>query len=94
MDHPATGSSDTIRAISGELIGDPNARSRPFLELSITADQCVRRAVVLERRFGRALELRDDALRQHLSQFHAPLIERVDLPDDALSEHQMLVKSD
>ena len=41
-----------------------------------------------------ALEFRDDALRQHLAEFHAPLVERIDLPDGALGEHGMFVKSD
>ena len=40
-----------------------------------------------ERGLCLALELRDNALRQHLAQFHAPLIERIDVPDDALGEH-------
>ena len=36
-------------------------------------------------------KLRDDALRQHLAQLDAPLIERVDIPDDALSEDRVRV---
>ena len=38
------------------------------------------RAVMLELGLARALKLRDDALGQNLAQFHAPLIEGVDLP--------------
>ena len=41
-----------------------------------------------------ALELRDDALGQHLAQLDSPLIERVDVPNDALSEHAVLVERD
>ena len=37
--------------------------------------------------FYRALEFWDNSLSQHLAQFHAPLIERIDVPDDALGEH-------
>src|SRR3989442_9653719 len=41
-----------------------------------------------------ALELRDDALGQYLPQLDSPLIERVDVPDDALGEHAVLVERD
>src|SRR2546426_12397738 len=41
-----------------------------------------------------ALELRDDALGQYLAQLDSPLIERVDVPDDALGEHAVLVERD
>ena len=41
-----------------------------------------------------ALEFGDDALGQHLAQFDAPLVERVDVPDDALREDAVLVKRD
>ena len=41
-----------------------------------------------------ALEFRNNALRQHLSQLHAPLIERIEIPYDALREHVMLIKRD
>ena len=39
-------------------------------------------------------ELRDDALGQHLAQLDAPLVERVDVPDHALREHDVLVERD
>src|ERR1700730_14941901 len=45
-----------------------------------------------EGRLCLALEFRDDALGQHLAKFHAPLVERVNLPDGALGEHTVLVK--
>ena len=47
-----------------------------------------------ERGLCLALEFRDNALGQHLAQFHAPLVERVDVPDGALGEHAVLVKGD
>ena len=63
-------------------------------ELAVAADQIVGRAVVLELRLGRALELGDDALGQDLAQLHAPLIEGIDLPDRALGEDAVLVEGD
>src|SRR4051794_23252163 len=40
-----------------------------------------------------ALKLRNNALRHQLSEFHTPLVKRVDLPDYSLCKHGMLVKS-
>ena len=60
----------------------------------VAPDQRVRRAVVIQRRLRAAAELRDDSLRQHFSQFHAPLVERVEVPDHALREHDVLVERD
>jgi hypothetical protein len=34
----------------------------------------------------------DDALSEHLSELDAPLIERVDVPDDALGENAVFIK--
>src|SRR5215813_9016278 len=39
-----------------------------------------------------AFELRDDALSQDLSEFDAPLIERVDVPDRSLGEYAVLIQ--
>src|SRR5437667_11799849 len=47
-----------------------------------------------ERGLRLALELRNDPLGEHLAQLDAPLIERVDVPDDALGEHAVLVERD
>src|SRR5438034_11759049 len=47
-----------------------------------------------ERGLRLALELRNDPLGQHLAQLDSPLIERVDVPDDALGEHAVLVERD
>ena len=40
----------------------------------------------------RTFDLRDDALRQYLSQLHSPLIECINIPDDTLREGAVLVK--
>ena len=37
-------------------------------------------------------QFRDDPLGQHLAQFHAPLVERIDPPDAALGEHLMFIQ--
>ena len=49
---------------------------------------------MLELRLRLALQFRNDALCQNFAQFDAPLVERVDLPDRALSEDGMFVKRD
>ena len=41
-----------------------------------------------------ALQLGDDPLGQHLAQLHAPLVERIDVPDRALGEDAVLVERD
>src|SRR5437660_12729484 len=61
---------------------------------AVAADEVVRRAVMPERRLGLALDLGDDALGELLAQLDAPLIEGVDVPDDALGEHAVLVEGD
>src|SRR5262249_53528066 len=38
------------------------------------------------------LKLRDDALSQHLAEFDSPLVKRINVPDDALSEDGVFVK--
>src|ERR1035441_9884024 len=58
----------------------------------IPPNQTVRGTVVAECRLLLALKFRDDTLGQYLAQFHAPLVERIDLPDGALHEHRVLVK--
>src|SRR5262245_64168414 len=62
--------------------------------LPVAPDEVVRRAVVAERGLRLALQLRDDALSQHLAQLDPPLIEGVDVPDRALGEHAVLVERD
>ncbi len=41
-----------------------------------------------------ALKLGDNAISQHLAQFNAPLVERIDVPDGALHENFVLVERD
>ena len=41
-----------------------------------------------------ALELRNDPLGKNFAQLHAPLVERIDIPDDALREHAVFVERD
>src|SRR5262249_10813903 len=38
------------------------------------------------------LKFWDNALRQHLAEFHTPLVKRIDVPNDALSEDRVFVK--
>src|SRR5882672_3935341 len=63
-------------------------------QLPVATDHVVGRAVMAERGLPLALELRDDALGQHLAQLDSPLIERVDVPDGALGKHAVLVERD
>src|ERR1700727_1005874 len=55
-----------------------------LLVLPIPPNQAVRRAVMTQLRLLWTFELWDDLLSQHLAQLHAPLIERVDIPDRTL----------
>jgi hypothetical protein len=56
-------------------------------------DQPIRRAVVARNRLV-AIELGQYAGGELLAQFHAPLVEAVDRPDDALDENLVLVERD
>ena len=49
---------------------------------------------MIELRLCFAFELRNDPLRQHLAELHAPLVEGIDMPDRALGEDEVLVKRD
>src|SRR4030095_8427803 len=40
-----------------------------------------------------ALEFRDNSLSQHLAELDAPLVERVNIPNDALCENRVFIKS-
>src|SRR5262249_51385914 len=68
------------------LVGRSYSRdcSQCLLQLPVATDQTVCRTVVAEVGFGFALEFRNDALRENLAEFDAPLVERIDVPDDAL----------
>src|SRR5579871_7039757 len=60
--------------------------------LPIAADERVRGTVVMQ--IAAAGKFGNDALGQHLAKLHAPLIERIDVPDGALREDFVLVQSD
>ena len=47
---------------------------------------------MIESGLHRALQLRDNALRQDFSQLYTPLVERIEIPDDALRENVMFVE--
>ena len=64
----------------------------PTLEPAVAPDERVGRAVVLKPRVLHAFQLGKDTLRQSLSQFDAPLVERIDLPDHPLREDTVLVE--
>src|ERR1700720_3127915 len=73
----------SVRRISGRA-----------LELSVSADQVVCGTVVREGRLFLAFYFGDDALSQNFAELHAPLVERIDLPDRALGKQEMFVQSD
>src|SRR5882672_10177164 len=68
--------------------------SRCAPQAAVAADQVVGRTIVAELGGGLARELGDDALRQYLAEFDAPLIEGIDVPDHALGEDAVLVERD
>src|SRR5215813_11263109 len=47
---------------------------------------------MLETGLLRAFKLRDNALSQHLAQLDTPLVERVNIPNDALRENRVFIK--
>src|ERR1700758_1323500 len=59
--------------------------------LLVTLDKGIGRAVVLAAGVL-AFEFADNLLGQNLAEFHAPLIERIDLPDRSLGEDAVLVQ--
>jgi len=59
----------------------------------VAADQVVRGTVVAGRRLFFALQFRDNALGEHFTELHAPLVERVNVPNRALGKNNVLVKS-
>src|SRR5215472_4238630 len=78
-----------------ELSAEP--QNKPLLgglQFAVLADYRVRRTVVFQVRLRGALELGNDALRENLTKFDAPLVKRIDLPDCALREDRMLVQCD
>jgi len=65
-----------------------------LLHCPVSADQVIGRAIMVKPGCCLALQFRNDALGQNLAQFHAPLVERVDVPYCALGEYAMFVKGD
>jgi hypothetical protein len=57
-----------------------------------SGDQSIRRAIVSQLWLGATLRFGNDALRKDLAQFNAPLIKRIDVPYDPLSEDAVLVE--
>src|SRR5437667_7060346 len=64
-----------------------------LLRLSVATDQAVGRAVMVQLGLCLALKFRNDALRQYLAEFDTPLVKRINVPDRALGEDGVLVKS-
>src|SRR5208282_1071914 len=62
-----------------------------LLRFPVITDQVVGRTVMRELRLCFALDLWNDALRQHLAQLDTPLIKRVDVPDCALGEDGVFI---
>src|SRR6266508_4393788 len=61
---------------------------------AITLDQRVGRGVVLQIGLLLGHQFRLDPRGQDLAQLHAPLVERIDVPDRPLGEHLVLVQRD
>ena len=64
------------------------------LHLPILADQGIRAAVVFEVGLPCGFEFGDDALGEDFAEFDAPLVEGVDVPEDALGEDAHFVEGD
>ena len=58
----------------------------------VTTYQCICGAVVGERRLADARKLRGGTLGEDFAQLDPPLVKRVNIPDDALGEHTVLVQ--
>src|SRR5277367_3973554 len=63
-------------------------------QVAIAANQRVGGTVMLELGLRGTFQLGNNRLGEDLAQLHAPLIERVDVPDRALSEHVVFVEGD
>ena len=68
--------------------------SRPSLKVAIAPNECIGRAIMLQRWLIGCLKFRDNPVGQDLAQFDAPLIKRIDLPDRSLCKHAVLIKCD
>src|SRR5438309_882251 len=70
------------------LTGSPAPRPG----LAVPADEGVGGAAVVLGDVALGGQLTGDAAGQHLAQLHAPLVERVDVPDRPLGQHLVLVE--
>src|SRR4051795_6520073 len=88
---------DRLRVGAGVLAmaraGDPE-RLCGRVCASIFTNEVGSRAVVGHLWLGRTGELADDLLREDLAELDAPLVEGVDVPDDALGEDGVFVECD
>ena len=62
------------------------------LSLSVTADQSIGRAVVLELSFSAGFQFRDDAFCERFTELDASLIERINVINDALGKSAVFVQ--
>src|SRR4051794_36704072 len=89
---PPSARSTTARA-GRVAVGTAAAAATLCPQGLVVGDQAVGGAVVARDR-GVALELGQDLAGELLAQLHAPLVEAVDVPDDALDEDLVLVEGD
>src|SRR5262245_14994570 len=68
-------------------------QSRSSPHVSVIAYQGIRRTIMLEFRSVLTLQFGKNPLCQSFAEFDSPLVERVDVPDNTLSEDGMLTKS-
>src|SRR5215475_13932670 len=82
------------RSVAAVMLCPSPSSLRCALQIAVTADQAIRRTIVVKLGCALALQLGDNALCQYLAEFDAPLIEGIDVPDHALGKHAVLVESD
>src|SRR5437870_13619470 len=91
-------SKSRISAYRSSAGGDGESDLRAGMSASVhvecpeTADQGICRAIVMQVWLAWILELRRNARGQLLAELDAPLIERVDVPDDTLGKNAVLVQ--
>src|SRR5581483_6652255 len=76
------------------LLGSVTSSRRASATGPIPPDELVGRGVVVQVGLARGLQLRDDPARERLAELHAPLVERVDVPDGSLGEDLVLIERD
>src|SRR6516225_8693825 len=85
---------DPVAGEAGGAQGSVRARSLRLLETAVASDQTVGRTIVVEHGLSLVLKFGNDALCQNLAQLDAPLVERINIPQDALGEYGVFVKGD